>query len=127
MPDELSTMIAFITAPPEPFVPKELVGTPMIAVGSLLYRIGGRDGEQAVKPLLDFMQPEIDIIGMHPYLGLQTMFDASAPKGIHAYWKTENFSDLSDDAINVLVAQRRKNEIAFTLCSGPFTSLGRRG
>ena len=114
MPDELSTMIAFITAPPEPFVPKELVGTPMIAL-ALCYTGSAEDGEQAVKPLLDFMQPEIDIIGMHPYLGLQTMFDASAPKGIHAYWKTENFSDLSDDAINVLVEHCAKMKSLSTL------------
>ncbi len=107
MPNELSTMIAFITAPPEPFVPKELVGTPMIVL-ALCYAGPAEDAQLAIQPLRTFTQPEIDIIGMHPYLGLQTMFDASAPKGIHAYWKTENFSNLSDDAINVLVEQTEK-------------------
>ncbi|HKI89654.1 MAG TPA: BBE domain-containing protein [Draconibacterium sp.] len=36
------------------------------------------------------------------------MFDATAPKGIHAYWKTENFNNLSDDAISVLVEHTAK-------------------
>ena len=102
MPDELSSMIAFLAAPPEPFVPKHLVGKPMIAL-AFCYSGSPDEGEEAVKPLRNFIQPEIDLIGMHPYLGLQTMFDASAPRGIHAYWKTENLNDLSDDAINILI------------------------
>jgi FAD/FMN-containing dehydrogenase len=47
--------------------------------------------------------PAIDVVGPIPYLALQGMFDASAPKGIHSYWKTEYLSDLSDAAINTLV------------------------
>lgn len=107
MPDELSTAVAFLTAPPEPFIPKELVGTPMIAL-ALCYAGPAKDGEQAVKPLRTFTPPTIDLIGLHPYLGLQTMFDATAPKGIHAYWKTENLNDLSDDAIDILVEHSAK-------------------
>ncbi len=107
MPDELSTMIAFLTAPPEPFVPKELVGTPMIVI-ALCYAGSISEGEQTVKPLRTFTQPEIDLLGPHPYLGLQTMFDATAPKGIHAYWKTENFTDMTDDAIDALIENAAK-------------------
>jgi hypothetical protein len=43
------------------------------------------------------------VIGPIPYLSLQTKFDATAPKGIHAYWKAEYLNNLIDDAINVLV------------------------
>jgi len=107
MPDELSTMVAFITAPPEPFISKELVGTPMIVL-ALCYTGSTDEGEQAVRPLRTFTQPEIDHIGQVPYLKLQTMFDATAPKGIHSYWKTEYVNDLSDDAINVLVKHSAK-------------------
>ncbi len=53
MPDELSTMVAFLKAPPEPFVPKELIGTPMIAL-ALCYTGSAEDGEQAIKPLRAF-------------------------------------------------------------------------
>ena len=95
-------MVAFLKAPPEPFVPKELIGTPMIAL-ALCYTGSAEDGEQAIKPLRAFMQPVIDLIGPHPYLGLQGMFDPTAPKGIHAYWKTENFNTLNDAAIDAIV------------------------
>ncbi len=107
MPDELSTMVAFITAPPEPFVPKEQVGTQMIVL-ALCYNGPPDKGERAIIPLRSFTQPAIDHIGPVPYLALQTMFDASAPKGIHAYWKSEYLNDLSDDAINVLVEHTSK-------------------
>ncbi len=107
MPDELSTMIAFITVPPEPFIPKELVGTPMIVL-ALCYAGSAAEGEEAIKPLRNFERPEIEHIGPVPYLALQTMFDASAPKGNHAYWKTENLRELSYDAINVLVEHAAK-------------------
>jgi hypothetical protein len=32
------------------------------------------------------------------------MFDASAPRGINSYWKTEYVAELGDEAIDVLVA-----------------------
>jgi FAD/FMN-containing dehydrogenase len=107
MPDELSTMVAFLTAPPEPFVPKELVGTPMIAL-ALCYAGSADEGEHVVKPLRSFAPPAIDLVGPIPYLALQGMFDATAPKGIHAYWKTEFVNDLGDDVVHVLVDHAAK-------------------
>jgi FAD/FMN-containing dehydrogenase len=107
LPDELSTMVAFLTAPPEPFVPKELVGTPMIAL-ALCYAGAAGEGEQVVKPLRAFAPPAIDVIGPIPYLALQSIFDATAPNGINAYWKTEYLNDLGDDAVDVLVDHTAK-------------------
>ena len=104
LPDELSTMTAFLTAPPEPFIPKELVGTQMIAVA--LCCIGEKDeGDKLLKPLRDFMQPSVDVAGPIPYVALQGMFDATAPKGIHSYWRTHYFTELSDNTINTLIDQ----------------------
>jgi len=107
MPDELSTLVAFLTAPPEPFVPKELIGMPMIVL-VLCYAGSADEGELAIKPLRTFTHPEIDLIGPIPYLALQTIFDATAPKGINAYWKAEYLNNLSDTAINVLVEHPAK-------------------
>jgi FAD/FMN-containing dehydrogenase len=104
LPDELTTLFAFLTAPPEPFIPTELQGTPMVGV-ACCYTGPAADGEAAVKPLRDFGPPAADVIGPIPYLALQGMFDATAPHGIHAYWKTEHLDDLTDAAIDVLVAR----------------------
>ena len=57
LPDELSTMVAFLTAQPESFVPKKLVGTPMIAV-ALCHAGAVEAGEKLVKPLREFARPQ---------------------------------------------------------------------
>ncbi|WP_340114787.1 FAD-binding oxidoreductase [Maribellus mangrovi] len=107
MSDELTTMVAFITAPPEPFIPKELVGTPMIVL-ALCYTGPVSQGEEVIEALRSATKPDIEHVGPVPYLALQTMFDDTAPNGIHSYWKTEYFGNLNDDTINVLVEQATK-------------------
>jgi FAD/FMN-containing dehydrogenase len=107
LPDELSTMTAFLTAPPLPFIPKELVGSQMIGV-ALCFTGEKVEGDNLLKPLRDFMQPAVDVVGPIPYVALQGMFDESAPKGIHSYWRTHYFNELSDNAINTLIEQVSK-------------------
>lgn len=102
IPDELSTTAAVITAPPEPFVPKELVGTQMIIVAAC-YIGEQEEGEKVLKPLRDFTPAAIDVIGLIPYVALQAMLDSSAPKGIHSYWRTQYLNELTDEAIDILV------------------------
>ena len=117
LPDELSTMTGIITAPPEDFVPKELVGTQMIIVG-LCYAGSKEDGEKAVKPLRDFNSAPIDLLGPIPYLGLQSMFDMTAPRGIHSYWRTQQLNNLSDETISVIIKEAAKMKSL-----SPFTAL----
>ncbi len=102
LPDEFTTLVALLTAPPAPFVPPPVQGSRMIAVA--MCHCGALDeGAELVRPLREFAPPAIDLLGPHPYLGLQTMFDASAPRGLLSYWKTEYLSRLDDDAIRGLV------------------------
>ena len=104
LPDEISTMSAFLTAPPEPFVPKELVGTQMIAIG-ICYTGEKEQGDKLLKQLRDLTPPAIDLVGPIPYVALQGMFDATAPKGIHSYWRTHYLNDLTDNAIDTFIKQ----------------------
>ncbi len=102
LPDELTTMLAFLTAPPEPFVPDHLKGTPMVAV-ALCYAGPVEAGQALVQPLREFAEPAIDLIGPLPYVALQGMFDASAPYGIHSYWKTAYLHGLDDGTIDAVL------------------------
>ena len=102
LPDDLTTMVVFLTAPPMPFIPPALQGTPMIAV-PMCYAGPPDNGAAVVQPLRDFATPAVDVVGPMPYLALQTMFDAGAPRGLLAYWKTEYLQALSADAIDTLV------------------------
>ena len=103
LPDQLTTMAVFLTAPPEPFIPDGLQGTPAIAI-ALCYSGPLDQGEQLVAPLRAFAPPAADAVGPIPYVALQGMFDAGAPKGIQAYWKTEYLPALDDVAIDLLAA-----------------------
>jgi len=107
LPDEMTSMAAFITAPPLPFIPQPLHGTPMVAI-AVCYAGPMEDGQRVAQPLVTFGPPQVAHIGPVPYTILQGMFDASAPRGIHAYWKTHYVQDLSDAAIDALVAETAK-------------------
>lgn len=117
LPDEMTSMVAFIAAPPLPFIPEPLHGTSMIAV-AVCYAGSVEDGQRVAQPLLAFGPPEVAHVGPVPYTVLQGMFDASAPRGIHAYWKTHYVADLSDATIDALVA-----ETARMRPLSPFTTL----
>jgi hypothetical protein len=102
LPDELTTMAVFITAPPEPFIPAELQGTLMLGI-ACCYTGSESEGEAAVAALRACAPPVADVIGPIPYVALQGMFDGSAPRGTQAYWKTEYLADLDGSVIDVLV------------------------
>lgn len=102
LPDELTTMVAFVIAPPMPFVPAELVGSPMVAVACC--HIGDhREAEKSLQPLRDFAEPEIDTVGPVPYTALQAMLDKAAPHGSHSYWRTAYLDGLSTEVIDTIV------------------------
>lgn len=101
LPDELTTMVAFLTAPPAPFVPPPLQGTKMIAV-AMCHCGAVEEGAALIKPLREFAPPAIDLLGPIPYTALQSMFDASVPRGLLSYWKTEYLRGLDDGAIDIL-------------------------
>ena len=103
-PDELTTLVAFLTAPPASFFPPHLQGASMVAV-VLCYEGPAEQGEAVIKPLRDFAPPAVDLVGPMPYIALQGMFDEAVPKGILSYWKTEYLGALDDRAIDTLVEQ----------------------
>lgn len=106
LPDELTTMCAFLTAPAAPFIPQPLQGTPMFAV-VMCYAGPPEQGEAVIKPLRDFA-PAVDLVGAMPYTVLQGLLDATAPKGILAYWKAEYLRELDDQLIDLLIEQAGK-------------------
>lgn len=102
-PDELTTMVVSITAPPAHFIPEPLRGTPVVGI-AVCYAGRPEDGTQAVRPLKEFGPPPVDLIGPIPYVALQGMFDEGAPAGLQNYWKAEYLRDLGDEVIDRFVA-----------------------
>ncbi|MHB8567381.1 MAG: FAD-binding oxidoreductase [Nitrososphaerales archaeon] len=103
VPDELTTLVVYLTAPPLPFLPKEAHGTHLVAI-VLCYCGRIEDGEKILAPLRKFGNPVADIIQPLPYSVLQTMLDEAAPAGMQNYWKSAYVSDLGDDAIDTIMS-----------------------
>ncbi len=102
LPDELTSMAAFFTAPPLPFLPVELHGTKVVAVALCLTGDPGR-GDALIEPLRA-LAPAAEHVGPVPYRMLQRMFDESAPHGSKTYWKTEYLAAVEDAAVDALVS-----------------------
>ncbi len=99
--DDGSMLISIMTAPPEPFVPDELVGQRVI--GLLGCWCGDLDaGAAALQPMRD-LGPAVDLFGPMPYPALQSMLDAGAPFGLRNYFRTGFLDVLGDDVIDVLI------------------------
>jgi FAD binding domain/Berberine and berberine like len=97
-PEDLGTAMAFVSAPPEPFVPPEMHFKPIIGV-VICWTGSQEEGEKICAPIREVAQPVMDMVGPIPYAALQGMLDGGGPKGIKGYMKAEFMPELSDDAI----------------------------
>jgi FAD/FMN-containing dehydrogenase len=102
-PDELTTLAVYLTAPPMPFLPKEVHGTHLVAI-ALCYCGEVEEGQRVLAPLRKFGKPVADVIQPMPYVILQSLLDEAAPAGIQNYWKSAYMEGLSDAAIDVILS-----------------------
>lgn len=116
-PDELSTACVVLTAPPEPFVPAELRGKPVLGIAALYVGDAG-EGAAVVQPLKD-LDPVVDHIAPMPYTAFQAVLDPLAPWGVRSYWRGEYMRELSDDAIETFLA----HGVDLTLLGPPLSQM----
>ncbi|MEO8524719.1 MAG: FAD-binding oxidoreductase [Caldimonas sp.] len=101
-PDELSVWTVLRKAPPLPFLPVSAHGSEVV-IFPLVYSGSVAAGEQAAAAVLRFGTPLATALGPTPYAGFQTAFDPLLTPGGRNYWKSNNFSTLSDAAIEVVI------------------------
>jgi hypothetical protein len=94
-PDELMAYALFLTSPD---------GTPLCAI-AVCYVGPLETGEQILRPLRSYGRPAADSVHPMSYLEIQSMFDGGFPFGRLNYWKSSVLPELTDEAIDVLVAQ----------------------
>ena len=102
-PDEVGGGVAFITAPPEEFVPEPARGQPCVGV-VVCYNGPVEEGQQVLAPLLEFGPPVVNLVGPMPYVAVQQLLDAPNPKGMHNYWSADFLTGLPDEAIATLTS-----------------------
>ncbi|HET8601929.1 MAG TPA: FAD-binding oxidoreductase [Segeticoccus sp.] len=120
-PRELVTALATVLAPPEDFVPPELVGSPVLAV-VVAWLGDSSDAEDAVAPLRKVMEGGIDLIQPMPYTALQSMLDGFAPRGWRNYHRGHYVTGLPDDVIEAYLASGR--DIGSPMTQGIIFRLG---
>ncbi|MDH3424407.1 MAG: BBE domain-containing protein, partial [Gemmatimonadota bacterium] len=87
-PPELTLVTFMRPAPPAPWLPKDMHGKPIVAI--LACHSGKpEEGERAVAAIKAFGSPIGDVLVRRPYAQLQSLLDATQPKGRRYYWKSE--------------------------------------
>jgi len=102
-PPELTLVVFIRPAPPAPWLPKDMHGKPIVA---MLACHSGRpdEGEKAVAPIKSFGNPIGDILMRRPYVQLQSLLDATQPKGRRYYWKSEYISSIEPGLCEKFIA-----------------------
>jgi FAD/FMN-containing dehydrogenase len=101
IPDELTTLVNLLTAPPAPFLPEEWHGKKLVALIGC-YSGDPEEGAKAMAPLQQLGEPVADLIGPMPYVQMQGLIDALWPKGTQAYMKAGYLRELDDRAIETM-------------------------
>lgn len=102
MPDELNVWMVTRKAPPLPFLPADTHGKEMVAL-ALCYAGDPATGEKLIAPLRTFGTPIGEHVGVRPYTAWQQAFDPLLAPGARNYWKSHNFSQLSEGVIDAIV------------------------
>ncbi len=106
-PPELSLMLILRPAPPAPWLPKAWHYTPIVLIAAC-YSGRPDEGEAGVAPLKAFGTPIVDGLVRRPYTEVQSLLDATQPKGRRNYWKSEYLSGLHPALGEKLLAHAAK-------------------
>jgi len=106
-PDDLSVWVVLRQAPPLPFLPREVHGK-HICVLAICYLGSEAEGVKFTRALEGFGPVLGQHLGMQPFVAWQQAFDPLLTPGARNYWKSHNFSELKDEALDLMVEYARK-------------------
>jgi FAD/FMN-containing dehydrogenase len=87
-PPELTLVAVMRKAPPAPWLDKSVHGQ-LIVMLLACYSGKPEEGEKLLAPLKSLGRPVGDVLQRRPYVTLQSLLDATQPKGRRYYWKSE--------------------------------------
>jgi FAD/FMN-containing dehydrogenase len=106
-PPELTLVVLMRPAPPAPWLPKEVHGKPIVAILAC-YSGKPDEGEKAVAAIKSFGKPVGDVLVRRPYAQMQTLLDATQPKGRRYYWKSEYLAGVEPALCEKVLAHAAK-------------------
>jgi len=101
-PEELNIWVILRKAPPLPFLPENVHGKEVIVL-AIFYAGDIAEGERLISPLRSFGDAYGEHIGAQPYAQWQQAFDPLLTPGARNYWKSHNFTELSDGALDSMI------------------------
>jgi FAD/FMN-containing dehydrogenase len=101
-PEELNVWVVLRQAPPLPFLPKEVHGEKVVVLP--IFYVGDiAAGNKLIAPLHRFGNAHGTHIGAQPYVQWQKAFDPLLTPGARNYWKSHNFTELRDEALDTMI------------------------
>jgi FAD/FMN-containing dehydrogenase len=101
-PEDLSVWVVLRQAPPLPFLPQDVHGKEVVVL-PMFYSGAGAEGQRFIDELRTFGNPHGEHTGTQPYVEWQKAFDPLLTAGARNYWKSHNFTELSDGAIDSMI------------------------
>ena len=106
-PEELNIWVVLRKAPPLPFLPEDVHGKEVVVL-AIFYAGDIAEGEKLIDPLRSFGDAYGEHIGAMPYSQWQQAFDPLLTPGARNYWKSHNFTELKNDALDSIIEFARK-------------------
>ena len=106
-PEELNVWIVMRKAPPLPFLPETVHGKEVV-VFAVFYAGDLAKGQKLVDQLRGFGSLQGEHVGPAPYANWQQAFDPLLTAGARNYWKSHNFTELSDGIFNTMIEYAAK-------------------
>jgi UDP-N-acetylenolpyruvoylglucosamine reductase len=97
-PEHVNGFFAFLVIPPAPMFPEHLH---MKKVCGIVWCCTStpEEAEKALEPMRRVGKPLLHHVGSAPFPAVQSMFDPLFVPGLQWYWRADNFTDLSEEAI----------------------------
>ncbi len=103
-PDELTTMVLFMAAPPAPFIPPEKQGMPVVAI-AVCYTGDLAEGERVVAPLRTLGTRIADVIAPMPYPAMFALAEEATIRGLQHDMRSLFLQTLNDNVLHRLVEE----------------------
>jgi FAD/FMN-containing dehydrogenase len=97
-PEHVAGFFAFLIVPPVPMFPEHLH---LKKVCGIVWCCTGtpEQAEEATKPMRSVGHSLLDHVATAPFPFVQSLFDGLYVSGLQWYWRADNFTDLTDEAI----------------------------
>lgn len=100
--DDISVWAVLRKAPPLPFLPENVHGNEVVVI-AFFSPLAPDQVQTELNLVREFGNPHGEMAGAMPYVAWQRIFDPLLTPGARNYWKSHNFADLGDEAIDTVV------------------------